>query len=401
MKGLKRTIIILVATAIVAGVSLYFYRVANAAAPTISPSGAATIASQTSDTSLAWPAYGQAAIGALGYGVLDTHGDSLPLATASIAKIITALSVLQKHPLSLGEAGPTLTLTQQDVNLYDMYLQQGGSLVGVADGEQISEYQALQAMLIPSGNNMADTLADWAFGSEQTYLDFANQYVASLGMKNTRVGSASGFQGTTLSTARDLVLLGEAAMQNPTLAQIVSQSSATVPIQGVVKNTNSLLGQNGIVGIKTGNNDDDKGAYLFASKQNLTPKLSVTFVGVVMGAASLEQAMNDSLLLISSAVGGFGQQTVIKAGDIVGRYQVPWLKNSVPAVATQNLSVLTWRSRSISATVKLQPLTPPVSTHQTVGTITITSIDGTTQNVPVALQNSVSLPNLQWRLLHP
>lgn len=401
MKRIGRTFITLVAVLTIASVAVYGYRVANAITPTIQPHGATTIASQTSEVSLAWPGYGQAAIGALGYGVLATHGDAKPLATASVAKIITALCILEKHPLAAGQPGPTLTLTQQDVDLYFMYLQQGGSLVGVANGEQISEYQALEAMLLPSGNNMADTLANWAFGSQQAYLDYANQYVAKLGMTDTHVGSASGFQGITVSTARDLVLLGEAAMQNPVLAQIVSQKTATVPVAGVVHSTNILLGQNGIVGIKTGNNDQDKGAYLFASKQKIAPNLSVTFVGVVMDASSLWQAMNDSLPLINSAVSGFSRQTVVKAGDIVGRYSVPWLSGSVPAVATHDLTVLSWESRSVNATVKLQPLTPPVSAHQTIGKITITSIDGTTQSVPITLQAPIPLPNLQWRLLHP
>jgi D-alanyl-D-alanine carboxypeptidase (penicillin-binding protein 5/6) len=42
-------------------------------------------------------------------------------------------------------------------------------------GEELSEYQALQALLLPSANNIAETLARWAFGSIDAYNAYANQ----------------------------------------------------------------------------------------------------------------------------------------------------------------------------------------------------------------------------------
>src|SRR5581483_2950022 len=75
--------------------------------------------SRTEDAStqpdLAWPAYGQASIGAAGYGVLATHGEQTSVPMGSIAKIILALNVLEKKPLAPSDKGPTITFTDNDV----------------------------------------------------------------------------------------------------------------------------------------------------------------------------------------------------------------------------------------------------------------------------------------------
>src|SRR5207245_1841316 len=119
---------------------------------------------------ITWPAYGQAGIGAAGYGLLSVAGAQTAAPIASVAKVMTALAVLSQKPLELNQQGPTITITEEDVASYENYVTQGGSVVRVDSGEQISEYQALQAMLIPSANNMAFTLSRWAFGSTDNYL---------------------------------------------------------------------------------------------------------------------------------------------------------------------------------------------------------------------------------------
>src|SRR6478672_121140 len=105
----------------------------------------APVSQQASTTDLPWPSDAVAAIGASGYGILATSkkGETV-VPTASIAKMITAVSVLKKKPLALGEQGPSLTLTDEDVKSYNDYYAVGGSLVKVAAGEKITEYQALE-----------------------------------------------------------------------------------------------------------------------------------------------------------------------------------------------------------------------------------------------------------------
>src|SRR5438874_2252340 len=61
-----------------------------------------------------WPEHiAAAAVGASGYGVLATTGQITPRPTASLAKVITCLAILQKHPLKTGEQGPSIPITPQ------------------------------------------------------------------------------------------------------------------------------------------------------------------------------------------------------------------------------------------------------------------------------------------------
>jgi D-alanyl-D-alanine carboxypeptidase (penicillin-binding protein 5/6) len=71
-----------------------------------------------------------------GLGVLGTSGEMTARPTASTAKIMTALLVLEDHPLQPGEAGPLVTVTAQDVVDYQMAAQDGQSVVPVTVGEQ-------------------------------------------------------------------------------------------------------------------------------------------------------------------------------------------------------------------------------------------------------------------------
>jgi D-alanyl-D-alanine carboxypeptidase (penicillin-binding protein 5/6) len=132
---------------------------------------------------LSWPTSGQSAVGILNSKVLDTHGIQTPVPTASTAKLITALMVLKAKPLSVGQQGPTITLGPSDLAIYNAYVAEQGSVVQVQSGEQISEYQMLEAMLLPSANNMADSLAIWAYGTLANYSEAANNYIhGSLGL---------------------------------------------------------------------------------------------------------------------------------------------------------------------------------------------------------------------------
>jgi len=344
---------------------------------------------------ISWPEKGQTAIGAVGYGVLDATPTDQSVPTASIAKIITALTVLQKYPLAIGETGPTLTLSKTDIADYNKYLTEDGSAVPVEVGEKISEYQALEAMLIPSANNIADTLARWAFGSIANYSHTANQLVKSLGANHTEITSASGFPPSTMSTASDLVLLGEAALNNPVIADIVSKKTAVVPVAGVIQNTNHLLGSNGIDGIKTGNTDEARGCFLFSSRQVIGGQ-NITIVGAVLGAPDVPTAFNDSLPLIKSATNGFGVQT-INQGQVVGHYQLAWGK-TVDVVAGQELKIISWPNLAPPVNFHLQSLGSNAVADKQVGSATAT-VGNETSSIPLNLQSSEPGPSWNWRLL--
>lgn len=347
---------------------------------------------------LQWPSYGEGAIGAVGYGVLETHGSNMPVPTASTIKVLTALAVLHQKPLALGEPGPMITITQGDMDSYHSFIARDGSVVAIELGEQLSEYDALEALLLPSANNVAETLARWAFGSIDSFNAYANNYARELGMTGTTVTDPSGFASTTTSTPRDLVLLGEAAMTNPVVTEIAAKQTADIPVQGSISNVNFLLGQNGIVGLKTGNNDQDLGAFLLASKQ-LIDGNSITVVSVIMDGPDLWTAMNDSLKLLQSAISGFTTVSISQQTP-AARFVAPWHGSST-AVPAKTQTIVMWRNASATASVSIAPLKPSSQAGTPVGSINITSRGRTLASVPLVLAQNFPAPPVSWRLSHP
>src|SRR5712672_2803203 len=93
---------------------------------------------------------------------------------------------------------------------------------------------------------------------------------ARTGLTGTSYTDASGLDSSTTSTAADQVRLGMAAMQVPVLAAIVDMPTAVVPVAGTIRNTNTLLGQDGIAGLKTGSTQAAGGCILIAAWQEVS-----------------------------------------------------------------------------------------------------------------------------------
>ncbi|MEX2006826.1 MAG: serine hydrolase [Candidatus Saccharimonadales bacterium] len=346
---------------------------------------------------LPWPTYGQAALGAQGHGLLQTNGQQAPVPIASVTKLITALAILEKKPLAINRPGPSITLDQADLDSFNYYYLNDGSVSAVKAGETITLQQALSALLVPSSNNMADSLTRWAFGSPQAYLDYANQMVKKLNMKQTTVKSASGFSNETTSTATDLVTLGQAVLANPVLADIVSKKNVTIPAGGMVNSTNWLLGVDNIIGIKTGNTDMAGGCYLFAAKRPIHGQ-EITLIGAVLSAPQLTVAMRDSQGLIRSASQAFSLVKPVASGQVLGQYRTPW-GTSVKAVGSKDVSLLVWQGRTPNVTVDIDTVRPPAKAGRAVGTATAAA-GSQSSTVPVILKDDLPGPAISWRLWH-
>jgi serine-type D-Ala-D-Ala carboxypeptidase (penicillin-binding protein 5/6) len=343
---------------------------------------------------IAWPNYGQSAIGDLDNIIEDNSLNEQPRPIASVSKTMTALAVLRKKPLNLKQQGPVITLTSLDVALYNEYISKDGSVVRVEAGEKITQYQMLQAMMIPSANNMSDSLALWAFGSIQEYIKAANSLALSLGMKNTTIADASGFSPLTVSTASDLILLGRAALKEPVIAEIINQSTAVIPVHGTIKNVNNLLGYDGVNGVKTGNTDEAGGCFLVSSVRTLPNGEKKTFIAAVIGAPTRAMAMNDSLPLLRSAQNNYQEVTVVKAGQEVGNYYIPW-QGTVSVYAKEDLKIYQWRGQKIKTTVDLINIVDSLKSQQKVGSI---SVKGQKNTVDAIIMKDITKPTKRWRL---
>jgi D-alanyl-D-alanine carboxypeptidase (penicillin-binding protein 5/6) len=178
---------------------------------------------------------------------------------------MTAYVILRDHPLAVGASGPLITVRSQEAAAYASQVRDGDSLVPVAAGETITERQALEALLLPSADNMAWILARWDARSQAAFLDRMNTTARKLGMSATTYTDPSGLDASTISTAADQARLGMAAMRMPALAAVAAMRTADIPVAGVVSNYNTLLGHDGISGLKTGSTHAAGGCVLLAA----------------------------------------------------------------------------------------------------------------------------------------
>jgi D-alanyl-D-alanine carboxypeptidase (penicillin-binding protein 5/6) len=368
------------------------------------PAAAATSAGPAQSTitgappSLPWPAVGTAAVGVSGLGLIAASNDASPAPMASVAKVMTALVLLADKPLAKGELGPVLTITEQDVATYISDRNQLQSVVPVAAGERLNEFEALQALLVPSGNNIAETLARWDAGSVPAFVDKMNQRAIALHLTRTKFADPAGVSTQTVSTASDLLALGIAAMQQPALAEIVNLPQTTLPVAGTVYNVNAALGRSGIIGIKTGSGLNSGANFLFAATATVDGN-EVTLFGCVMGQPTLDASFKAAEALIGAMQAGLTVRQVIKRNEVVGTYVTAWGSRS-DLLATVDVTLVEWPGMILKERLDASTLVVdrPVAGGLPAGQLHV-SLGDQQSDVPLVTGSSLDPPGLPWRLL--
>jgi D-alanyl-D-alanine carboxypeptidase (penicillin-binding protein 5/6) len=346
-----------------------------------------------------WPAEGEAAVAVEGLGSLGVSGGETPVPIASVAKVMTAYLVLEAHPLKPGEDGFRMRVSDADVDDYRQRLALDQSLVAVRAGETLTERQAIEALMLPSANNIAAMLAVREAGSIAAFAEQMNETAAELGMKSTHYTDPSGYEASTTSTAADQIKLARAAMADPTFAEIVAMPSTVLPVAGEVPNVNGLVGHEGYVGIKTGSDSAAGGCLLFA-KQIEVGGRTLTVVGAVLGQHDGElitAALENADRLAGSVAENVRVTTVLPVGT-----KVMAVKNAdgegVAAVTAEPVRQLGWPGMPVRVKVKTLPRSRSLDAGQQVATVTVHG----TSVVHTAARAGKSLgePGLGWRLRH-
>jgi D-alanyl-D-alanine carboxypeptidase (penicillin-binding protein 5/6) len=226
-----------------------------------------------------WPLRGQAAF-VLGPGKPLASPDEQPVPIASLAKVMAAYLTLERYPLSGAQDGFTITVSAAEAQAVAEDAREGQSVVALQAGEQLTERQLLEALLIPSGNNIAQMLAEQVAGGQTGFVAQMNGEARELGMDHTIYTDPSGFDPSTVSTAADQLRVFREAMRFPVFRQIVSMAVVTLPVAGTLTNYNPLIAE-GYAG-KTGS-DSAAGGCLAFFTHVAAGGHRWTAVGVVLG----------------------------------------------------------------------------------------------------------------------
>ncbi|GAB6859395.1 D-alanyl-D-alanine carboxypeptidase family protein [Microbacterium xylanilyticum] len=348
---------------------------------------------------VAWPSTGSAAVSVQGIGTVASAEQQVPM--ASITKLVTVLAALDKLPLKPGEQGRSFAFTQADSDDYWSYLRRDQSALDVPVDGSLTQYQLFEGILLGSANNYADRLAREVWGSDENYAAAANQWLSQHDLGEIRVVTPSGFDFGNVATPRALIQLGEIAEKNPVIAEIVKQKSVELPGAGTVENTNGLIGDAGIVGIKTGTiGDGDATRYNLLSAKDVTDgDTRVRIYVAALGQDSDEGRVDVSRTLYAGVEAALkNQPQTVAKGATLGTVDTAWGETS-QIVAGADGRVTLWNGASASATTKFA-LGENWKAGAKAGTLALKGpLDATT--VPLELRTALKGPSLWWRLTHP
>ncbi|MGY0068032.1 D-alanyl-D-alanine carboxypeptidase [Streptomyces sp. QTS137] len=348
-----------------------------------------------------WPADGQAALDVQGIGTFGSSGEQKPVPIASVAKVMTTYLILREHPLESGAEGPMIDIDDAAEEQSDAGQE---STVNVTSGDEISQREALEAVLIASANNVARLLARWDAGSEKAFIEKMNKTAEDLGMTNTTYTDPSGLYDTTVSTAVDQVKLARAAMKQPAFREIAAMMSYD-DYKGVNHpNWNQLVGSNGVVGIKTGTTTSALGNLVFAAKKDVDGETR-TIVGAVVrqpaGGADntiLAGALSAGDQLIRAAQEALESATVLEKGSVVG-YVDDGLGGRTPVALTEDVEAAGWPGLKVKLTFAGEEVPHQAKAGTEVGSLTVgDGTDSGAVKVPVALQEDLVEPGFTDKL---
>jgi D-alanyl-D-alanine carboxypeptidase (penicillin-binding protein 5/6) len=236
---------------------------------------------------------------------------ALPM--ASTTKITTALAAL-RHAEPRG-------LLEEKVTVSAFAAKQGGSRMGLAEGDELTLLDLLYGLLLPSGNDAAVAIAEFvaerlgwrappgaegAGALEAAFVVEMNRLAGELRLEKTRYVNAHGRDAKGhVSCALDLAATGREALRNARLREILGTAARDVEVANrktglrrtmKLENTNRLLGRNGVDAGKTGTTER-AGACLVSTAARAKRRLLV----VVLGCTAKEKRFEDTAALLEWA----------------------------------------------------------------------------------------------------
>jgi serine-type D-Ala-D-Ala carboxypeptidase (penicillin-binding protein 5/6) len=312
--------------------------------------------------------------------------------------------VLQAHPLKdQFDEGPLLTMSDVDVQDWKDTVARDGSSLPVTLGQRFTERQLLLGLLLPSANNFADTLGRWTSGSVDAFVAKLNDTARQMAMTHTHFADPSGFSPDTVSSASDLVTLGNAVLQVPALEALVATRTAKLPDGTAMENLDALLGTvDGWLGIKTGSTPQAGGCLLFAARRDIGSGVVITMVGAVLAQTDLSAALDAARSAVESGYSGYGVVPAAQQIDVNGQVTTQWDAQSFVREESRNPKPIPVRMGSrIELSTRVLGVAPGAAAGSRVAVVDGVILEtGERMQWVVLLDNDLPGPSWWWRLMH-
>ncbi|MCC8160029.1 MAG: D-alanyl-D-alanine carboxypeptidase [Oscillospiraceae bacterium] len=326
---------------------------------------------------------------------------------ASTTKIMTGILALE-----LGNMSDTVTATYdalKDITLEDSHM-------GILIGEELTMEQLVNGMLVYSANDAANVIAIQIAGSMDAFVQLMNEKAQELGMTGTNFVNACGTHDDNhYTTARDLSILAQYAMQNEQFREIVKKPIYNIPAtnkyssERILVNTNLFLGTSRstyyyyppAIGIKTGHTSEAGYCLVSAASYNDTELLAV--VMNCANADTKEQAYSyiDSKSLFEFGFDNYLHQILATVGDIIYDSKVYEAKDDMRvAVTVENdvSALIANKEGSIDEVEKTidmpEQISAPITKGDVLGTVTYTYKGNQIGTANLVATNDVERNNL-------
>jgi D-alanyl-D-alanine carboxypeptidase (penicillin-binding protein 5/6) len=314
---------------------------------------------------------------------LAAQGPARERAIASTTKLMTTY-------LALAELSPRQRLT---VPPYSAAAAE--SVAGLQEGERLSVRDLLRAMLLPSANDAAETVALGIAPSEAQFVDRMNEAAGELGLDRTSYANPIGLDDPlNYSTAADLATLSLKLLEDPRFRDIVGRTSATLKsgsVEREVVNTNTLLEADPSVdGVKTGHTLR-AGYVLVASAE----RHGIPLLSVVLGAPSETERDAASEELLDYGYSLYGRRSPFRADEQLADAVVRYEDEPLELIARRGFSIQARSDQQLDVRVDAPKLVEgPIASGAAVGSATVTLDGELVGRVPLVAARAVAEPGL-------
>jgi serine-type D-Ala-D-Ala carboxypeptidase (penicillin-binding protein 5/6) len=306
-------------------------------------------------------------------------------AIASITKLMTVLVTLEHARLN------ALVTVPEEVTTV------GESTIFLREGERIPVRDLIEAALIPSANDAADTLAYYVgHGSQSRFVAMMNAKARQLGLTDTHFVRPDGLDAPGhVSSARDVTRLARILMRRPAVRQIVRETKADIEGGRTIYTRNTMLySYPGLFGVKTGHTDLAGWSEVAAARRN-----GVTIYATILGSPSEGQRNADLASLLTWGLSQYRRATLVGGGGVYAQAATGFGQGSVDLVAARPLVRPVRVGRPVVEKVIVpQAVDLPVKRGQAVGQVRIYSGGRLVGARPLVAARSVSAPGVAGRV---
>ncbi len=303
------------------------------------------------------------------------------LPQASTTKMMTGIVALERGNLS-----DTVVVSKRSSDI-------AGSSIYLEPGERLTFEQLLYGVMLNSGNDASNAVAEYVGGSADRFVGLMNDKAKALGLKNTHYTNPHGLPSDDhYSSVYDMAMIARYALSNPEFAKIATTKSFEAPGNGrierrVLVNHNKLLRYfPGAYGGKTGYTSVAGRCFVGSAKRDGRY--------VIEALLDAPQMWEDAEALLNHGIDDFKSQTVAKAGTAIGKVDVLGGRASqVSAILPQDVSVTIGPGMkgAVSTSYELaSDLKAPIKEGQTIGSFHVKQGEKQLASFPLTAASAVS-----------